>query len=323
VRGRYHWNKRTEEGMKKGIEHFRQAIERDPDYPLPYVGLADSYMLLSYYRHLVPGVAYPKAKRAVLKALAIDDAIGEAHASLALIKLQYDWDWSAADREFRRALELAPNYATGHQWYAFYLVAMGRMDAALAEITRARELDPLSLIISADFGLYLYYTRRFDQAQEQLKKTLELNPDFLPAHYELGMVYAQQARFGEAFEELNTAKSLSRGAPAVLARLGYVHAMAGQRDEALRIVEEVKTYSEERYVAPFDLAVIYVGLGDTEQASTWLDRAFEDRSGPLPYLGVEPIFDPMRSDSRFQVLARRMRLEGVSSGRGSAESRRR
>jgi Tfp pilus assembly protein PilF len=193
VKGRYVWNKRTEGEIKKGIEYFNQAIEADPSYGLAYAGLADCYNMLGDYAFVLPHDSYPKAKAAAIKALEIDEHLAEAHNSLALVKLYYDWDFPAAEREFKRALELNPNYATAHQWYGEYLMVTGRFDESLAEMRRAQELDPLSPIINTAVGYAFWHARRYDQAIEQLRKTLEMEPNFLPALSYLGMAYEQQA----------------------------------------------------------------------------------------------------------------------------------
>ena len=307
LKGRYYWNKRTEEGIKKGIEYFQQAIEKDPGYALAYTGLADCYNMLGWYSYLPPKEAFPKAKAAAAKALEIDDTLAEAHASLAYAKAFYDWDWLDVEREFKRAIELNPNYAMGHLWYAGgYLAAMGRLEEAITESKRAQDLDPLLLIINAFHGWWLYFARQYDQAIEQERKTLELDPNFAPAHWVLGQVYEQQERFEVAIAEFQEAVTHSGGSTMMRAALGRAYAVAGKRDEALKMLNELKERAKRSYVSPVGIAIIYVGLGEKEQAFSWLEKAYEDRSTWLIFLKVEPRFDPLRSDPRFQSLLRRM-----------------
>jgi TolB-like protein/DNA-binding winged helix-turn-helix (wHTH) protein/Flp pilus assembly protein TadD len=310
LKGRYYWNKRTAESLNKGIEYFQQAIDKDPNYALAYAGLTDSYSLLgSAIGGLSPKETFSKAKAAAVKALAIDDTLAEAHAALALVNLRYDWDWSATEREIKRAIALNPNYATTYHWYADYLVVMGRLDEAIVQIKQAQKLDPLSLIINTVMALRLYHARQYDQAIEQCQKTLEMDPNFAQAHFALGQAYEQKAKYEEAIAELQKATRLSPSSPFLFSALGHAYAVSGQAGEAVKILEELQKLSRQRYVSPHEMAMIYAGLGETDQAFAWLEKAYADRSWRLPFLNVEPRFDSLRSDSRFADLVRRVGLE--------------
>jgi serine/threonine protein kinase/tetratricopeptide (TPR) repeat protein len=306
LKGRYYWNKRTKEGLRRGLEFFQQAIEKDPNYAAGYAGLADYYNVLPFYASVSPTEAYPKARTAALKALELDDMLGEAHASLAYVLYRFDWDWAGADREFKRALALNPSNATVHHWYGTYLAGLGRMDEALAELERARKLDPYSLIINRDSGLLLFYARRYDEAIEQLQKALDLDPSFDMAQYVLGRVYAQKARYPEAVARCEKSASQSGRSSNILAALGFVYAQAGRRTEAQKILKELQRRSETTYVSGVRFAWIHVSLGEKERALAWLEKAFSDRDPEMGWIRVEPWLDPLRTDPRFQDLVRRM-----------------
>lgn len=315
LKGRYYWNKRTEEGLRKGIEYFEQAIEKDPSYVLAYAGLGDSYNMLGDYNILPSTEAYPRAKAAATKGLEIDDTLAEAHASLAYIRLVYDWDWLDAEKEFKRAIELKPSYATAHHWYSSYLGAMGQLDEAIAEAKRAQELDPLSVIISTNVAWVYYFARQYDQMIEQCWKTLELYPKFVAVHSKfaavhsnLGWAYVQKRRYPEAIVQFKRARTISGGSPMYVAALGHAYALAGKRDEALKVLHELKELSKEKRVSPGDMALLYTGLGQREQALKWLEKAYEERCGDLAYLKVDPRFDSLRSDPKFRGLLRRIGL---------------
>jgi tetratricopeptide (TPR) repeat protein len=306
LKGRYYWNKRTEEAFTKGIEYFRQAIEHDPSYALAYAGLGDSYNLLGASEIFPPKEAFPKAKTAAMRALEIDNTLAEAHTSLAYVKFRFDWDWSSAEREFKRAIELNPAYPTAYHWYAFYLAEMGRLDEARTAIRKAQELDPLSLMINNSVGSVFLWTRQYDQAIDQLRKTLEIDPNFAFAHRNLGHAYMKKGMFKEAIAEMQKALALFKGSTEYLGWLGNTYAVSGRRGEALKILDELKQLSQRKYVSPADFARVYIGLGDKDQAFTWLERAYEERSSFLTDLKVAPMFDSLRSDPRFQDLLRRM-----------------
>jgi serine/threonine-protein kinase len=304
LKGRYHWNKRTPEGLKRGFQYFEQAIEENPTNALAYAGLADSYAL---HWSLPAREAARKEKAAALRALEIDDTLAEAHISLADAK-DKEWDWLGADREYKRALELNPNYATAHHWYSIHLNTRGKHQQAVAEARRALELDPLSVIIQANLGGRLYYARRYDEALEQCGNALEMDPDFVIAHVCLGYVYLQQARFGEAVEELQTAVELSERGPPQLGELGHAYAVSGNRSKAMKILAELTRLSQRMYVPPYHIATIHVGLGEKKQAFKWLERSYQELDIWLPFLKTDPRYDSLRSDPRAQDLLRRVGL---------------
>jgi serine/threonine protein kinase/Tfp pilus assembly protein PilF len=306
LRGRFYWNKRTADGFKRGMDYFQQAIETDPSYALAYAGLADCYNLLSIFSVLPPGEAIPKARATVLKALEIDDALPEAHASLAHIGM-FDWNWQEAEREYRRAIELNPNFAMAHHWYAIYLMAMGRFPESLRELQLAAELDPLSLIISTSIGWHHYLVRDFDRAIEQINRTLEMDSNFYSARHVLGRAYEKKRMYEEALTEFQKASALYDQNTTILAEFGYTYAVSGQTEEARRVLKELMEPSK-KYVSSFDIATIHTGLGEREEAFYWLEKAYEEHSGLLVYLKVDPIFDPIRPDPRFASLVRRIGL---------------
>jgi TolB-like protein/DNA-binding winged helix-turn-helix (wHTH) protein/Flp pilus assembly protein TadD len=307
--GRFYWDKRTEAGFKKAIDYFRQATQRDPHFALAYSGLADAYIGLTFYNYLPPKEAMPQAKASALEALKFDDMLAEAHTSLAHIKVNYDWDWAGAESEFKRAIELDPQYPRAHQWYAIhYLTPKERLDEALAEMSQARDLDPLSLVMNSFMGATLYFAGRRDQAIEQCLKTIELDPNFGVAHWHLGLAFVQEARFKEAIAELNKAVALSGGSPLMKAALGHAYAASGRRDEAMNILAELLKLTEGSYVSASEIAAIYAGLGERDRAMAWLEKAAEERAFHLVYLKVRPEFAQLRSDPRFEVLLRRIGL---------------
>jgi TolB-like protein/Tfp pilus assembly protein PilF len=309
VKGRYHWNKRTEEGFYKALEYFQQAIEDAPTYARAYAGLADSYSLLAEWGLRPPQEVFPKAKAAALKALELDETLAEAHASLAYVREYHDWDFSGAEREYERAIELNPGYATAHQWYALALLETGRVDEAAAEIARARELDPLSLIINVCVGLVQHAACQYDRAIEEYHKVLELDPDFAFAHLALAWAHEQKGRYEPAIAELRRALTLSDGAPQYLACLGRTYALAGMDEEARKMLDELNGLSERRYVSPINFAYVYTALRDEDEAFEWLEQAYEQRDDGLLDLKMDPFYDPLRDDPRFDDLLRRIGLE--------------
>ncbi len=307
LKGRYYWNKRTEEGFRRGIECFQQAIKQDSNYALAYAGLADCYNLLNSYGVLPPRESAPIIKAAAEQALMIDDMLAEAHASLGHVKMMHDWDWPGAEREFRRAVELNPNYATARHWYALYLRAMGKFDESLEELRRAQRLDPLSLIINTVLGAHFYYARQYDRAIEQCRETLELDSNFHIAYGVLGEAYTQKGMYREAIAALRKANSLST-APEGLAMLGYTYGVAGYAGDARKVLSRLRKMSHQRYVEPASLAIIYTGLEEKERAFEWLERAYEHHNELLMMLKVDPRLDALRSDTRFTELLRRVGL---------------
>jgi tetratricopeptide (TPR) repeat protein len=305
--GRYYWNKRTEEGLKKGIEHFKLAIEADPSYALAYAGLADCYTMMCWHALALTKDIHPAAKAAARQALEIDDKLAEAHASMGAVN-ETNWDWRSAERRYKRALELNPNYATAHQWLAEYLVYTGRFDEALKEMGKAQELEPLSSIINTELGWIHYAAREYDRAIEQYRSVIDLDPDFALAHLRLGEAYKQTGRHDEAIREIREAARLSGNSPRTMARLGHAYAIAGKKVEALAVLHELNGVSERQYVSPYEIAIIYAGLEEKDLVFTWLERAYEDRSSWLTFLKVEPSFDIIQSDARFIDLVKRVGL---------------
>jgi len=308
LKGRFWFNKRTEEGFLKGINHFQQAIEIDPKYAAAHAGLAEIYDVVGLYGMLPPMQAYEKAKAAAKTASSLDNRIAEAHAALGFAKLRFDWDWKGAETEHQRALELNSNYVTAHLWYGLYLAAMGRFDEALAEMKQARLLDPLALVTNTHLGWILYLGRRNDEAVEQLKKTLEIEPNFPLARFFLGFAYAQQARYADAIAEFEKASDSTGGHPGALAGLGHAHALVGNRAEAQKFLTKLKTNASQRYVSPYFIALVHVGFGEIDEAFQWLETAYDHRSDWLVHLKIEPALDPLRSDARFANLVSRVGL---------------
>jgi TolB-like protein/Tfp pilus assembly protein PilF len=309
LQGRWFWNKRTDEGLKKAIEYFDQVIEVDSNYAQAYAGLADSYTLLSEYGTLPPKQAFPKAKAAALKALEIDETIAESHTSLAYVKFLFDWDWAGAEELFKRAIELNPSYATAPQWYSFLLLVTGRFDESVAMVRGALKSDPLSLILNSAVGLRLYFARRYDESIEEELKTLEMEADFIPALTILGNAYVKKGMFEEAILTFQMVVNLTGGVGwGNQPTIGYAYAVSGQRKNALNVLEQYKRLraAKQRYISPYKIAAIYTGLGETDQAIEWLEEAYEERSILLLYLNIESLWDPLRSDPRFQDLLRRM-----------------
>jgi len=309
LKGRYFWNGRTEESLRKAIVSFRQALRRDPNYALAYSGLADSYASLSLLELVPPKEAFPKAKSAALRALRIDRNLAEAHTSLGLTKFQYDRDWAGSELEFREAIEINPGYAPAHHFFADYLKAMGRFDEALSEIRQALLLDPLSLPVNTGLGHVLYLSRDYDGAIEQYRKTVELDPMYVQTHLWFGRPYLQKGLYEDAIAEIKKAVDISKGSTISMAVLGHAYAASGKRNEALKIANLLKSRAARQYVPSYWIALIYVGLDDKDEAFSWLSRAFEERSSWLAWIKVEPRFDVLRGDHRFSNLLRKMNLQ--------------
>jgi tetratricopeptide (TPR) repeat protein len=306
LRGQYYEATRTEEGIRKGLEDFAQAAQKDPNYALAYVGLADCYDNLADYSFLSPSEALPKAREAATKALGLDNNLAEAQAAMASVHMQ-EGEFARAEREFSRAVELNPGYARGRHMHALSLLALGRREEALAEIQRAHELDPLSLIINSNVCYMLGSNRRYDEAIELGRKTLELDPSFLVSHWPLALAYEQKGMFREAIAEFQKAARPERNW-AYLAALGHAYAMAGQQAEARKILKELTALSQREYVPLYEIAVLHMGLGEKEQALAKLQAAWQEHSGRLYYLMVDPRLDPLRSDPRFKDFLRRIGL---------------
>lgn len=309
LKGQVYLRKRNEESLRAAINHFEEAIAKDQDFPLPYVGMADAYFALGTVNisALLPEDALAKAQAAALKAVELDDTLAEAHTIAGVVRF-YSWQWSAAEESFKRALELNPSYAPAHSWYALYLAARGRLGEAIARMYRAREFDPLSPHISQNVGWILHMARQYDEEIEQYQRTFELDPDFLFARMRLAGAYLEKRMFSEAISEGQKAIELSGRNPALLGWLGHSYALSGKKNEARQILKELLKLRERKYVNPASLAVIYVGLGLKEQAFRWLEECYQERSYVMVYLKAEQIFDPIRSDPRFQDLLRRVGL---------------
>jgi TolB-like protein/Flp pilus assembly protein TadD len=306
LKGRFFWNKRTGDDLEKAIDYFNQAIAVDPKHALAYAGLADCYALLPALTATAPRDSFPKGKAAARKALEIDDTLAEAHASLGSALFFYDLDLPQATLEFRRAIELNPNYATGHHWYGLNsLLSLGRFDVAIAEVKRALELDPLSLIINADLGRTYYFARRYDEAIEQLHKTLEMDPNFYFAHRHLGSALIIKGDFAAAIGEYEKARAVNDD-PRVLGMLAYASARSGNKAEALKILEQMKEISRQRYVSAESFALVYLGLGNKEETLRWLEQSYQDRFPEITRIKIEPLLDPLRGDPRFESLANKI-----------------
>ena len=308
LKGRYFWNKRTADSLKVALAYFKQAVDEDPKYARAYSGLADTYALLGDWQYAVmpPTEAFPKAKTAVLKALELDSTLGEAHNSLAFILDGFDWDFDSAGKEFQRAIELNPGYATAHHWYAWHLSLLGRYDEAIAEMRKAENLDPLSLIINADLAELLVIAHSYDESIRQSRKTIEMDPNFALAHNQLAQAYLQKHMYDEAVAELRKAVQLSGGSPTCIANLARALVASGKRSEAISLLSDLKKRSNPGYSNASEIAMIYASLGDTNQAMNWLEKGYEERFNPGVLL--RPGFDPLRSDSRFQNLVHRVGL---------------
>jgi TolB-like protein/DNA-binding winged helix-turn-helix (wHTH) protein/Tfp pilus assembly protein PilF len=311
LKGRYYWNKRSQEGLTKAIEYFQLATEKDPHYALAFAGLADCYSIIgSAIVGTVPSQdVAPKAKAAALKALELDDTLAEAQTSLATVRFNYDWDWPGASQGFQRSIELNPSYATAYQRYSLYLMAMGRTKESLAEMTRARELDPLSISMNFSLGWRLYMARKYDQAIEQLQNTLEMDPNFALPRMVLGQAYEQKHAYPQALAELQKAVSISHDSPQMLGALGHAYGASGNRSEAEKVLAQLMEQSKRQYVSPFYVAIVYVGLPENDKAVDWLEKAYQDRSNAIVFGKVDPQLDPLRSTPRFQALLHRLALQ--------------
>jgi TolB-like protein/DNA-binding winged helix-turn-helix (wHTH) protein len=308
LQGRFYWNKRTPDGFRKALEFFQQATENDPGYARAYAGLADSYAMMSNYGFAPATDCMPKARAAALKALQIDDSLAEAHTSLAVIAQDYDWDWQMAEKEYRRAIELNANYATAHHWYAEYLAYQGRFHEALAESERARELDPLSLIIAADNGAIFYFSRQYDRAIERFRAVLDMDPGFARAHLVI-VAYAQKGQFAAALADIEAWRHTAGDRPWIAGWEAYVYGRAGERAKAWQALRKVEELSRKWQVDPTQFMIVsYSGIGDKEKCLAWLEKASRERTNIPTGLKVDPLYDPLRSEPRFQDLLHRVGL---------------
>ena len=308
LKGRYAWNKRTQEDITEAIRYFEQAIAEDPAYAPAYAGLSDSYALQLDYRSVAVADGFARAKEYARKALQLDETVAEAHASLGWALFIYDWDWDGAGREFQRAIELDPRYPTAHQWFAFFLAAMGRLDEALVAGHTALELDPASVSIRRSMGFAYYYARRYDQARYHLSRALAMNPTAFETYRFLALALAQQGQWAEAERATREAMALPGSGPYTIATLGYVLARTGRRAEAEDQLAELDALRRTGYVSPVAYAMLHLGLEQWPQALDWVERAYQERRGWLAYLKVNPILDPLRGHPGLDVLLRRMRL---------------
>lgn len=308
LKGRHHWNQWTEDGFYKAIEYFQQAAEKDPGYALAYTGVADSYVLLGWNSYLPPKDAYPKAKTAALKALALDRDLGEAHTPLAAVLWLHDWQWKQAQTEFKRSLALNPAYPTANHWHAEYLMTMGHNLEAIARMKTSQELDPLSLIISVAIGWAHYMARQYDAAIEQLRRTVELDPNYPVTYWILGLLLRKMGRHDLAITEGEKGVKLSGSSPLMRAALAHSLAVAGKRKKAVQILDELTKLAKQKYVAAYFFAGIHIGLGEDDRAMEYLEKSYEEHSHWLIYLHLDPSMDALRSNLRFQDLLRRIGL---------------
>ncbi len=308
IKGRYFWDQRTEEGMKRGIEYAAAACKVDPTFALAHVGVADSYVLLGEYLYMSPHEAFPKGKEAAERALEVDKTNAEAHASLGEVALFYEWNWIKAERHYQRSIALNPNYSNGYHWYAWYLMLQGRFSDAMLRIKQAQKLDPSSLTLNTILGMPFYYQRKFDEAIEQFEQTLEMDDGFVQSFYYLGASLAQQGKYPEAIPTLERVIKSDYPQQST-ALLIYSLALGGYREKALTHLGELKAMSDRQYVSPFILAIAYIGLGDPDRALDYLEKAYTERAAWIPFLRIDPFLDALRSHPRFQALIDRLELE--------------
>lgn len=306
LQGRYDWNYRSEDGLKRAIAHFQRTIEIDPHFAVAYSGLADSYATLGYSSYLSPIEAFPAARLHATKALELDPTLAEPHASLGFVKLYFDWDWPGAEADFLHAIAVDPNYAATHEWYSIFLLAAGRPADAFREIQLARQHDPLSLPINSDLGFHYYYTGQYEEAVKQLKFVLEMKKDFPPARLWLGRTYQQLGKFEEALTEFQCVEEWLPEWPVSIAARGFIAGVSGRTDDAQIILTELERLAGQKFVTSYGVALVHAGLGQNNAAFTWLNKAFDERSHWLVWLRLDPRWNGLRSDPRFSELVRRM-----------------
>lgn len=309
LKGRFFWNKRTEESVRKALVHFQNALAADPTYAQVYAGIADCHNILGYYNVQPPADAYLKAKAAALKAIELDPSLGEPHAALAVVKRDFDWDWRGAESEFQRAIELSPGYVESHHWRSTLLAIQGDCDTALREKKRVLAMDPLSVVIQTDVARMLYFARKYDDAIAQYLAALDMDPNFASAHIWLARAYLQKQMFSESIAALESGCRLTQGSPYALAELGHACALAGDFKKARAVLEELLSVSSAKYVSPYDVALVYVGMGQKTDAMAQLHKALEHRAVWLGYLKVEPQWDPLRAEPAFFDLLKRVGLD--------------
>jgi len=323
LKGRYYWNKRTDENLTKAIGYFEEASRQDPHYALAYAGLSDCYAIISatIFGTIPSSIAGPKAKAAAQRALEIDPTLAEAETSLATVKFNYDWDWAGAATGFERAIHLNPSYATAYQRYSLYLMAMGRTQESFDQINKARELDPLSISINFSLGWRLYMARQYDRALEQLRNTLEMDPSYELPHLVAGQAYEQKGQYELAIAELRKAVDLSHGTPIMISALAHAYARSGNKIEAEKLLTQLTAESKGQYVSPYYIAIVYAGLGDNEVAINWLEKSLTDRSNGLVFLQAEPQLDGLRSNPRFTALQKKLGFPELSEGSATSPPR--
>ena len=308
LKGRHFWSKTTPESLKEGIEYFQKALDKDPNYALPYAGIADCYIILGLF-YIAPKEAYPRAKEVAEKALEMDEGLAGAHSSLGLVKMLYDWDWSAAKRELKRAIELDPNYATAHLWYSLYLTTMGMNDDSILEGQRAQELDPISPITTWLLGTVFYYARQYDRAIEEYKKALEIDTNNFMTHLLLGMAYIEKGAYNEAIVQLQKGMDISeRDGQSSIWRLIISYALSGKIDEMKKLFEELSKGSRQEYFSPYFIAWLYLKFGQKDKAFEWLERAYDEHDQWIIVIKVDPKFDNLHSEPRFTALLKKVGL---------------
>ena len=308
LKGRYHWNKRMPDDLKKSVEFFEKALKIDQNFALAFSGLADSYTILGNFGVLPPEEAFTKGKRAAHNALKINDMLAEAHNSLALAQMHYDWNWGDAEIGFKRAIELDPSYAMAYSLYASYLTILKRSNEAKVFRKKARGLDPICPAILLNEGLELYFENEYDKTISHCQKLIKMDPFLILAYIPLSGAYIQKSMYIEAIEILSKASLLSKGSSVVIAALAYVYSMSGNNEDAQNMIELLLEKSEEEYVSPFWIAVAHAGLGEKDKTLTWLEKAFSIKDGSLVFLEVIPIFKHLHSDPRFINILTQMGL---------------
>ena len=308
LKGRYLWNKRTVDSLHKALAYFQEAIRLDPNYSLAYVGLADTYTLLSFFTLAAPSDAFPKARAAAEKALAIDNTLAEAYTALGQVKSFYEWDWNGAEEQFQKGISLDPNYPLLHHWRSLNLMAMGRSDEARTAMQRALELDPLLIIANVNLGRIDYYEERYNEAIKQYRRALDLDDNFMRTHLRLSLAYTRQGLYQDALNESKKARTIAGDTPQITAQIAYVLAVSGQQTEARAALAELKMRASQQYVPPYDFALIYTGLGDKDRAFEWFEKSYSDHSTEMIYFKVEPMLSSLRSDPRYQNMLIRMKL---------------
>jgi tetratricopeptide (TPR) repeat protein len=307
LKGQYEWHKHTQEAVRKGIEYYNQALEKDPNYALAYFGLSASYGVLGN-NYISPKEAFPRANAYAEKALAIDPTLSEAHTALAAVKLYYEWDWAAAERELKLAQSLDPSDVESHNVYGDYLDAMGRFDESQSERKRTQELDQLAPMYGINLGTTLYMARKYDEAIAQFDRTITLEPHIGEAYLYRGQAFVQKKMYPQALESFQKGLDQGQRTPSLVAALGQAYALTGDRAKADMALAELAEVSKQMYVSPYYFAVVYLGLEDKKTTFIWLEKAFQEKSGGLIWLNVEPLFDPLRDDLRFKAMLKRMNL---------------